>query len=142
MAPLINLIFWKLVMRRALEDNLDWQDALEDFNEPFNGPLGAWRLMSLLRWGKPEDVLASIPALLPELLVRTLIMHGSRDPAVPETFAIRASGLIPNSELVLLNAGHFLPMSEPTVIANRLLSFFNSDRHIEPCWLISAVAAD
>jgi pimeloyl-ACP methyl ester carboxylesterase len=142
MAPLINLIFWKLVMQRALRDNLDWQDALEDFNEPFTGPLGSWRLMSLLRWGRPDEVLASIPALLPELLMRTLIMHGSKDPAVPEKFAIRAFGLIPNSEMVLLNSGHFLPMNEPTVIASRLLSFFNRDAYVEPLQMVSVVAGD
>jgi pimeloyl-ACP methyl ester carboxylesterase len=142
MAPLINLIFWKLVMQRALRDNLDWQDALEDFNEPFTGPLGSWRLMSLLRWGRPDEVLASIPALLPELLMRTLIMHGSKDPAVPEKFAIRAFGLIPNSEMVLLNSGHFLPMNEPTVIASRLFSFFNRDAYVEPLQMVSFVAGD
>jgi pimeloyl-ACP methyl ester carboxylesterase len=136
MAPLINLIFWKLVMRRALHDtdgDHRQQDALEDFNAPFSGPLGAWRLMSLLRWGNPAEVLASIPALLPELLLPTLIVHGSKDPAVPEKFAVRASGLIPNSEMLLLDSGHFLPMNEPAAIADKLLSFFGSDipAHIE-----------
>jgi pimeloyl-ACP methyl ester carboxylesterase len=140
MAPLINLIFWKLVMRRALDANRDWHSALEEFKAPFSGLFGAWHLMSLLRWGNPAELLASIPALLPGLLVPTLIVHGSKDPAVPEKFAIRASGLIPNSEMVLLDSGHFLPMNEPTVIANRLLSFFNTDRYIEPSWVVSAVA--
>jgi pimeloyl-ACP methyl ester carboxylesterase len=142
MAPLISLIFWKLVMRRALEDNRHRHDALEEFNAPFRGLLGAWHLMSLLRWGNPAEVLKSIPTLLPELLVPTLIVHGSKDSAVPGKFAIRASGLIPNSEMVFLNSGHFLPMNEPTIIAGELLSFFRRDRYIEPLWVDSAVAGD
>jgi pimeloyl-ACP methyl ester carboxylesterase len=142
MAPIVNLIFWKLIMRSALVDSHNQRGALQDFNAPFSGPLGAWHLMSLLRWGNPAEVLASFPALLPELLIPTLIVHGSNDPAVPERFAIRASGLIPNSEMVLLNAGHFLPMNEPAAIANRLLNFFNTDRYAQPLAMASAVAGD
>lgn len=141
MAPIVNLIFWKLVMRRAFHNNQAQQDALEDFHAPFGGLFGSWRLMSLLRWGNPAEVLASIPALLPELLLPTLIMHGSQDPAVDEKFAIRASGLIPNAELVLLSSGHFLPMDEPKDIANKLLNFFGSDRYTEPSQMISIVAS-
>jgi len=134
-APLINLIFWRLVMRRVLDGSQGGRDALADFRAPFSGPLGAWRLMSLLRWGKPADVLAAIPALLPELLMPTLIFHGALDPAVPANFAMRASGLIPDSEMVLTNSGHFLPMNEPAAIADRLLNFFGKSTSVEPYWL-------
>jgi pimeloyl-ACP methyl ester carboxylesterase len=144
MAPVIHQIFWRLVMRRALGGNHDRREALADFYAPFGGVLGAWRLMSLLRWGNPEDVLGTIPALLPELLVPTLIFHGSRDSAVPESFATRASGLIPNSEMVLLDSGHFLPMNEPEAIANRLLRFFDCSRaldtHTADAELLAAVS--
>ncbi|HEV2710261.1 MAG TPA: alpha/beta hydrolase [Edaphobacter sp.] len=134
-APLINLIFWRLVMRRTLDGSQSGRDALADFRAPFSGPLGAWRLMSLLRWGKPAEVLAAIPTLLPELLMPTLIFHGALDPAVPAKFAMRASGLIPDSEMVLTNSGHFLPMNEPAVIADRLLNFFGRSTSVEPHWL-------
>lgn len=97
--------------------------------------------MSLLRWGKPEEVLAAIPALLPELLMPTLIFHGAHDPAVPASFASRASGLIPDSEVVITDSGHFLPMNEPAAIAARLLSFLAKksdqkveEKRVEPHW--------
>ena len=139
MAPVISPIFWKLVMRRTLEDNQELKDVLEDFHAPFHGWMGAWRLMSLLRWGRPTEVLRDVPALLPELLMPTLIFHGAYDPAVPKSFAARASELIPNSEVVLLNSGHFLPMNNPAEIADRLLRFFYTNQPGEAC-LLAATA--
>ena len=143
-APVVNLIFWNFVMRRAFSGVQDIHAALEDFHAPFTGLMGAWRLMSLLRWGKPAEVLAAIPALLPELTMPTLIFHGSKDPAVPERFATQASKLIPNAEKVLLDSGHFLPLNEPALIATRLLSFFdNQNIPREAQWLpVAAVAAN
>jgi pimeloyl-ACP methyl ester carboxylesterase len=124
MAPFINLLFWNVVMRLALGGRKERQEVVSDFRAPFKGIHGAWRLMALLRWGKPAEVLASIPALLPNLLLPTLIFHGSNDPAVPKDFALRASQLIPDSEVVLLDSGHFLPLSDPEVIADELSRFF------------------
>jgi len=128
MAPLINFLFWKFVMRLALEEDPnidhDCDDIVHDFRAPFLGLAGAWRLMSLLRWGDPSEVLASMPKRLTELLAPTLIFHGKRDPAVPLSFATRAAGLIPKSELVFLDCGHFLPLNEPAIIARELLRFF------------------
>jgi pimeloyl-ACP methyl ester carboxylesterase len=143
MAPAINLLFWKLVMRLALEEDAnthnDRNDIVHDFHAPFQGLVGAWRLMSLLRWGDPAEVLASIPARLTELLSPTLIFHGKRDAAVPPVFATRAASLIPDSEVIFLDSGHFLPLSEPTIIARELLRFFVS-RHCPQSEL--AAAAD
>lgn len=55
MAPAINLLVWKLVMRLALEEDgtirEDRDEAVRDFYAPFHGLAGAWRLMSLLSWG-------------------------------------------------------------------------------------------
>ena len=128
MAPLINLLFWKFVMRIALEEdansNGDRDDIVHDFHAPFLGLAGAWRLMSLLRWGDPAEVLAAMPERLPGLLAPTLIFHGKRDPAVPLSFATRAASLIPESEVILLDCGHFLPLNEPATIARELLRFF------------------
>lgn len=128
MAPAINLLFWKLVMRLALEEdantNHDRDDIVHDFHAPFQGLAGAWRLMSLLRWGDPAEVLASMSGHLTELLAPTLIFHGKRDAAVPPTFATRAASLIPESEVIFLDCGHFLPLNEPGTIARELLRFF------------------
>jgi pimeloyl-ACP methyl ester carboxylesterase len=132
MAPAINLLFWKLIMRVALEEdantNDDRDDIVHDFHAPFHGLAGAWRLMSLLRWGDPAEVLASMPERLTGLFAPTLIFHGRRDSAVPPAFATRAASLIPDSEVVLLDCGHFLPLSEPVTIASELLRFFTLSR--------------
>jgi pimeloyl-ACP methyl ester carboxylesterase len=142
MAPAINLLFWKLVMRLALQEyahtRQERDDAVRDFHAPFHGLAGAWRLMSLLRWGDPAVILGSMPKLLSELLAPTLIFHGKRDTAVPPAFAARAARLIPESELILLDAGHFLPMSEPAVIARDLVRFFTANRDLETQWAMSA----
>jgi haloalkane dehalogenase len=140
-APLISLLFWKLAMRLAVGKDHDLKEALLDFHSPFAGLRGAWRLMSLLRWGDPAEVLASIPSLLPQLMMPTLIFHGSQDPAIPQAFATRASELIPNSEVIILKSGHFLPMNEPTAIARELLQFFVPDEPVAAPCLTDAVVA-
>jgi haloalkane dehalogenase len=140
MAPAISLLFWELVMRRVVDGNKDLIEMVKDFRAPFGGLRGAWRLMSLLRWGNPVDVLGSVPALLPQLLMPALIVHGTTDPAVPAAFAARASELIPNAEMVLLNAGHFLPMNEPARIAKELLRFFGGHEELLPGWEAVGVA--
>ncbi len=67
LAPAVNAIFWNIAMRYAVEQQRREQnDAVKDFHAPFSGPLGAWRLMSILRWGNPAEVLAAIPAMLPQ----------------------------------------------------------------------------
>ncbi len=141
-APVINLLFWKMVMHRALADDggtrQERDEAVRDFQIPFRGPAGAWRLMSLLRWGDPAEVLAAIPGRLPELLPPTLIFHGMRDAAVPAAFATRAADLIPGSEVILLDAGHFLPMTEAGVISRELLRFFHAGM---PCESLQAAAS-
>jgi pimeloyl-ACP methyl ester carboxylesterase len=124
-APLINLLFWKIAMQRALDDDLiDADEIVNDFREPFSGFSGAWRFMRLMRWGKPAEVLADVPGFLPQLLIPTLIFHGSRDAAIPKSFADRASALIPNSATVSLDTGHFIPLNRPEAVAVSLMDFF------------------
>jgi pimeloyl-ACP methyl ester carboxylesterase len=128
LAPALNAIFWKIAMRYAVEPQ--WaklDDVVEDFHAPFSGPLGAWRLMSILRFGDPADVLASIPAMLPQLRIPTIIFQGSHDPAIPEAFARRASALIPHSKVIMVDSGHFIPLNNPQVVAAELLRFFAAD---------------
>jgi pimeloyl-ACP methyl ester carboxylesterase len=125
LAPVVNIILWNVAMRYALsEKRAKLDDAIADFSAPFSGPIGSWRLMSVLRWGNPEEVLATIPAMLPQLRVPTLIVHGSHDAAVPQAFAVRASALIARSRLILVDAGHFITLTNPGVVASHLLSFF------------------
>ena len=125
LAPAVNAIFWRVAMRQALEPRRrELNDTVEDFHAPFSGPFGAWRLMSILRWGNPAEVLASMPAMLPQLKVPTLIFQGSRDKAIPEQFAQRACALIPQSKVVMVDSGHFIPLNNPEVVAAELLRFF------------------
>jgi pimeloyl-ACP methyl ester carboxylesterase len=125
LAPVVNAIFWNVAMRYAIEpQQSDLTDTVKDFHAPFSGPLGAWRLMSILRWGNPAEVLASLPAMLPDLKVPTLIFQGSRDKAIPEQFAQRACALIPQSKVVMVDSGHFIPLNNPDVVAAELLRFF------------------
>jgi pimeloyl-ACP methyl ester carboxylesterase len=131
MAPVVNFVFWKLIMRRALERTGDQVAALADFYEPFRSPLGAWRFMSLLRWGNPAEVLAAIPEELADLLIPTIIFHGLQDRAVPKRFATQTALLLRQSEIVLLDCGHFVPMKEPAAIAVRLLRFFDRQAAID-----------
>jgi pimeloyl-ACP methyl ester carboxylesterase len=124
LAPVVSAIFWNIAMRYAMEQHrVELTDVVEDFHAPFSGTLGAWRLMSVLRFGDPSEVLASIPAMLPQLLVPTLIFQGSRDKAVPEIFARRASALIPQSKVFMVDSGHFIPLNNPEVVAAELLRF-------------------
>jgi pimeloyl-ACP methyl ester carboxylesterase len=125
LAPVVNSIFWNIAMRYAIEERrAELSDVVDDFHAPFAGPWGAWKLMSVLRFGDPADILASIPAMLPQLLIPTLIFQGSRDKAIPEGFAQRASTLIPRSKVVTVDSGHFIPLNNPEVVAAELLNFF------------------
>lgn len=132
LAPLINLLFWTVAMPAALDHRKEWTSAVHDFRAPFHGFRGSWRLMSLMRWGSPAEVLAKIPLLLAELRTPALVFHGSRDPVVPETFARRVLGLLPGSELVLLNSGHFLPLNEAQSVTIELLRFFAAHPAAKP----------
>ena len=127
LAPVVNAIFWNIAMRLAVEKKwASLRSVIRDFNAPFSGPWGAWRLMSVLRWGNPEEVLSSPPAMLPQLRIPTLIFQGSRDQAVPREFARRASALIPLSRVVMVDSGHFIPLNNPDVVAAELLRFFDA----------------
>jgi pimeloyl-ACP methyl ester carboxylesterase len=125
LAPLIGPIFWKIAMKRALADTEQGHQLAGDFYKPFSGFGGPWQFMRILRWGKPALVLANVPVFLPTLRMPTLVFHGSRDPAIPEAFARRASELIPNATMVTVESGHFIPLNLPEPVATRLADFFN-----------------
>jgi pimeloyl-ACP methyl ester carboxylesterase len=130
LAPVVNSVFWNIAMPYAVEQRrAELSDAVADFHAPFSGPWGAWRLMSVLRFGDPAEVLASVPAMLSQLTVPTLIFQGSRDKAVPEDFAQRACALIPRSKVVTVDSGHFIPLNNPEVVAAKLLTFFEGAAH-------------
>lgn len=126
LAPFVNFAFWNIAMRVTIGGNEeDLSEAVKDFHLPFSGIRGPWEFMRLLRWGQPAEVLAAIPDFLPCLRSPTLIFHGLRDPAASELLVRRASALIPNSELVTVDAGHFIPLNRPEFVARTLLRFFD-----------------
>jgi pimeloyl-ACP methyl ester carboxylesterase len=130
LAPAVNFLFWKIAMRYAIKaENETSRNVVKDFCAPFSGLSGAWRLMSIMRWGEPAEVLGRLPSFLPNLAAPTVIFHGRRDPAVPYTFARRASDLIPNSRVVLLDSGHYIPLNDAELLAGELTQFFAGQPH-------------
>jgi len=125
LAPIISALFWNAVMRMALETGQpESAKAVRDFRAPFTGLLGAWRLMSVMRYGDPAQLLAAVPKMLPHLAVPTLIFHGAHDIAVPALFAQRASSLLPQAKVLVVDSGHFIPLSNPEMVATELRRFF------------------
>ncbi len=129
-APLVHFVFWQIAMRRAIDAKAN-RALLRAFRKPFSGIAGAWRFMRLVRWGRPEEVLGGIPAILPELSMPTLVLHGTRD-VLPASFAERAASLIPNSTLATLDAGHFVPIESPIEVANCVRRFFLNNHETSP----------
>ena len=121
-APLVHFAFWGIAMRRAISGKSK-SALLRAFHEPFRGPVGAWKLMRLVRWGRPEEMLGEIPARLATLQMPTLFIHGSRD-VLPATFPERAASLVRNSTVVTLDAGHFIPLERPSEVCVSLRAFF------------------
>src|SRR6185437_8292038 len=114
-------------MRYAVEQGKnEFDDVVQDFQAPFSGTLGAWRLIAMMRYGDPAEVLVAVPEMLPQLLIPTIIFQGSRDPAIPQHFAQRASAPIPQSKVITVDSGHFIPLNSPNVVATEQLSFFQS----------------
>jgi len=64
--------------------------------------------------------------MLPQLAVPTLIFHGAHDKAVPQLFAERASALIPQSRMLVVDSGHFIPLSNPEMAAAEMCSFLGT----------------
>ena len=124
LAPVIAPIFWNVAMRRASVNQEGTLNPLSGVCHTFSGVQGSWRFMRVLRWGKPSEVLAQVPGILPGIEVPTIIFRGLRDSAIPLSFALRAQSLIPGSELVDVDCGHFIPLNRPGFTAERLCEFF------------------
>jgi pimeloyl-ACP methyl ester carboxylesterase len=125
LAPIVNALFWEVAMRMALQDSAtEYRTVVEDFRAPFSGMFGSWRLMSVMRFGDPSEVLAAVPEMLPQLAMPTLVFHGAHDRAVPERFAQRISKMVPNSRFLSVDTGHFIPLHKPELVATELRRFF------------------
>jgi pimeloyl-ACP methyl ester carboxylesterase len=123
-APLVHALFWRVAMKRAIPDAKYASHRL-GFQENFSGCGGPWKLMRLVRWGKPEKLFRDSPTILNRLACPTLVIHGSRD-ILPESFARRAASCIAQSRLIEVESGHFIPFEQSSLVARHLMSFFKS----------------
>jgi pimeloyl-ACP methyl ester carboxylesterase len=126
LAPLIIPLIWHIGLPASLERR-DKQTSLiiAAFRRPFRGIAGARRLVRVLRWGDPIEVLSRTATLLPMITAPTLILHGSRDETIPVDFTTRAASLIPDASVQILDSGHFLPLNCPKLLCSHLLRFMN-----------------
>jgi pimeloyl-ACP methyl ester carboxylesterase len=124
LAPLVHALFWHIAMRRAVP-GINNQILRANFFENFANIAGPWKLMRLVRWGKPQILLQRAPSILRELTCPTLVIHGSRD-VLPKSFAIRTADLIANAQLITLDSGHFIPVEQASRVARNLVAHFKS----------------
>lgn len=123
-APLVHALFWQIAMKRAIPD---LQNAAQrsSFHDTFSGATGPWKLMRLVRWGRPEVMFENVPSILRKLECPTLVIHGTRD-ILPESFAARAAELIANTQLIQVDSGHFIPIECVAGVSQNLLAYFRS----------------
>ncbi len=120
-APLVHALFWKVAMRRALPHT----GHRFEFHKTFSGATGPWKLMRVVRWGRPDILFRDSASVLQGLNRPTLVIHGSRD-ILPSSFALRAADMIKDSELIELDSGHFIPIERATDVSLKLLAHFDS----------------
>lgn len=123
-APLVHTLFWQVAMRRAIPRKRH-PSQRASFQRTFSGITGPWKLMRLVRWGRPEVVLQHSASILEALDCPTLVIHGSRD-VLPESFADRAAGLIRDSHRITIDSGHFIPLERAAEVSVNLMAFFRS----------------
>ena len=123
-APLVHALFWQIAMRRAIPHAHNTTQRAS-FYKNFSGIAGPWKLMRLVRWGRPEVVLKHFPSILNSLDCPTLVIHGTRD-VLPESFAYRVVDLIPQSRMIALDSGHFIPLERAAEVSNNLVAYFRS----------------
>jgi pimeloyl-ACP methyl ester carboxylesterase len=126
--PLLRLMP-RTLYRRAIRKGLVHKSALSDiqmqaFLRDYDGLAGKERMWRNLSWGTPEEMFAGYPAILKDLAVPTLLIHGAQDPYIPLEHARRMDEDIPHSTLVVIDRGaHFLPMDTPDEVAAAISAF-------------------
>lgn len=127
-APFVTFLMWRFGIQLAIDRHDHLTDPIiQSFHRPFAGYRGVRRFVHILRWGDPKQVLARTAAALPKITMPTLILHGKADRAIPQSFAVRVAALIPNSEMHILDCGHFLPLDCPDALCQYLLSFLSKE---------------
>ena len=117
------LIFWRLGLETRHLPSYT-KEHRRSFSEPFRGVLGGIALANRIRWGDPQEVMAPLSRMLPNITARTLVIHCGDDTAVPESMARRTAAAIPDARLLTLEGPHFIPMTHPELVARHLSEFF------------------
>jgi pimeloyl-ACP methyl ester carboxylesterase len=138
-APLVHALFWHVAMRRAIPSGRNASQRYS-FHRLFSGITGPWKLMHLVRWGKPQILLKQFPSILEKLDAPALVIHGRRD-ILPRSFACRAVELIEDSSLLELDCGHFIPMERASEVARNLQVYFKTrGARVEPSPMLDLAA--
>lgn len=93
------------------------------FSESFKGKEGRAALLRVLNWGRPKNTFADYPEIIKNIAVPTLILQGNNDPYIPEDHAKRMEMDMPNSELVIIQGAHFIPLDSPKDVTRELQRF-------------------
>ena len=84
------------------------------------GPIRSLRTF----WYAADD---RIEEKLPRLRVPTLVLHGGRDPIVPESWARKVAGLLPEGRLVVVpEAAHAMNYGAPSALARHVAAFIRA----------------
>ncbi len=97
---------------------------------PHFGSLGSFKART--GWIKAfwDSDQRKLTRIMPTIKAPVLILHGRNDPLVPAWGAEQHHAMMPTSQLVMLDASHFLPFTAPNETAEYLNAFF--DRHDQP----------
>lgn len=127
LVPFVVSVLWDAgLLSRGLE-RPEAKEIVDSFRHPFRGLRGYGRFLWLLRWGKPDVVLARSASLLPEVNAPCLLIQGRKDRIIPTSFAHRAVKILPDARYEMLDAGHYLPLSVPEALIQRIGPFLSGE---------------
>ena len=91
------------------------------------------RFVESMRYARryPEE-LPVLAELLPQITTPVTIINGRNDPVVPVANAEFLDERLPNSRVVLIDAGHFVWEEAPTEYASIILDSITGDGHARP----------
>lgn len=110
-----NQVLKECACNYSSDDNKEFQDIFLEqavqysVNDLYNG----------LKFLKETD----IRNVLGQLSIPTLVIHGNKDKVIPLSQGVYLSENLKSSKLAVLNAGHDLPISFGSVIADKIRNF-------------------
>jgi len=130
--PLLRLAgpaIYRSTLKRGLHNPERYTDREHDlFHRDYSGGAGKRRMWQNLWWGTPDEMFAGYPAVMRDISVPTLVLHGAQDPFIPTAHAHRMDRDIPDSELIIIEgAGHFIPLDVPDAVAGALSDFLSAE---------------